>query len=206
MAYQQVLSYFSSALQFMNNKLIVPTQLLQNNLSLKTESLPSVLRTPVNFASMLVFALFFIISYANDFICNLIGVLYPLTYGLSVYNETEVNPETSVTLNKYWMLFGVITLMETFFGFILHVLPGYYYLKIGLLYALVRNDFRMSNTMFSMLQNYYNRLNIRPRIDQLVGMINERLGSKNQTTTPSLTLEDKNQEVSKDVETEVKSE
>ncbi|XWV25849.1 receptor expression-enhancing protein 5 [Tupanvirus soda lake] len=199
MAYQQVSSYFGSVLEFLNKKLVVPTQLLQNNLSLKTESLPLVLRTPVNFTSMLVFALFFIISYANDLICNLIGVLYPLTYGFSMFNETPVNTETSVTLNKYWMLFGVITLMETFFSFILHALPGYYYIKVGLLYALVRNEFRMSNTMFSMLQNYYNRLNFQSRFEQLSGMINERFGSKK--NTPTTTTEEKNQ-VSKDTDTE----
>jgi hypothetical protein len=181
MSYQLFLTYANSAVEFLNAKLVIPTQILQNNLSLKTDSLPDNLKTPLNFSSMLLVAFFFVITYANNLICNLVGILYPLLYGLFVFNETPINTERSVTLNKYWMLFGVITLMDTFFSVLLDIIPGYFYLKVAAIYILIRNDFMLTNSAFSMLESYYAKSNIRPRIEETLKVLNTKLGSDEST-------------------------
>ncbi len=186
MAYQQFLTYMTIGLEYMNNKLVVPTNLLQDSLSLKTETLPQILRTPVNFASVMLFAAYIVFSFANNLICNIIGILYPLLYGLDVFSETPVNTDTSVTLNKYWMLFCSLILIDSFFGFLLHLIPAYYYLKVGLIYVLIRNDFAMTNTVFNALENLYVQSDLRPKIESTIELISSKLRTIPQTNPGSI--------------------
>jgi hypothetical protein len=175
MAYQQILSYVSFGLEYLNNKLIVPTNLVQNGLSLKTETLPQILKTPVNFASVILFAAYIVFSFANNLICNIIGILYPLMYGLTVFSEDPINTNMSITLNKYWMLFCGFMLIDSFFGFILHWIPGYFYFKVGVIYALIRNDFALTNTAFAMLEKLYVESNLRPNIEKIINLVSSKM-------------------------------
>jgi hypothetical protein len=178
MSYQLISNYLTHTLQFLNAKLSFPAELLQNYLSLKTEYLPEIIRTPMNFVMVFLFGLFTIIYYANNLIYNLIGILYPLAYGLSIFNTQPANTDTLVTFNKYWMLFGFVTLIDSLFGFILYLIPGYYYCKLGLIYLLLRNNFMLTNTTFSLLMRYYNSLNLQFKAETFRSLFNFRPKSR----------------------------
>lgn len=178
MTYQQILSYISFGLEYINNKLIFPNSVLQNGLSLKIDVLPQIIRSPVNFALIMLFATYFVFSFANNFICNIIGILYPFVYCLNIFVETPINTEISVTLNKYWMLFCGLLLVDSFFGFLLHLIPGYFYIKVIAIYTLMRNDFTMTNTIFGTLENLYIQSNIYSRMEKMIEFISSKLRNK----------------------------
>lgn len=192
LSYQQVLAYLLSAMQFANSKLTGPVKWIQNNLSLKTDTLPDTFNTPLNFSTILAFILFVVVTYANNLICNIVGILYPVLYGLYLFNETPLDSKRLVTLNKYWMLFGCLTLLDAFAGFILHWIPGFFYAKIAFIYGLVRNDFALTNMAFGLLEQLYALSNIRPMIEQCIMYVNTRLAASTATVVPVVeTVEEK---------------
>lgn len=177
MSNQQIISYINMGIQFLNDKLHIPTQMLQKSLMLNIKTLPDILKTPLNFSTILLFIVFIIIGYANNLICNVIGILYPLIYGLDIFNGAPIDTNRSVKLNKYWMLFGIFHLIDTFFGFILYLIPGYFYLKIALIYAMIRADFELSNTLFNCIESFYVKSNVYPKVEILLSYINSRINS-----------------------------
>jgi hypothetical protein len=164
MFYQSALNYFTNTLQHLNNKLVYPSQLLQNSLFLKTETIPEIIRTPINFIMSFLFVSFAIIYYTNNFLCNLVGTVYPITHGFNMLKTQPFNTEKLVTLNKYWIVFNLMTLIESF-NFIINLIPWYYYCKLVLIYLLIRNDFTLVNTTFGLLMKYYNSLNSRSTLE-----------------------------------------
>ena len=82
-------------------------------------------------------------------------------YGIMLIN----NPDEIrlMHLNKYWVLFGVFNLIDGLFSFILGYIPGYYYLKLVLIYFLIRNDFYWSSYSYDLLNSYY--VQFAPMID-----------------------------------------
>lgn len=179
MSYQLLTSYFSSAVQYLNSMLTVPVKFVQNSLSLQTESLPSFLQAPLAFTSMLLMTFFVILGYANNFICSLVGLVYPLTYGFNLLQQEPSDTTLSplITLNKYWMLYGVLTLVESLIGFILEAIPGYYYAKLALLYMLVRNDFAMTTSVYSRVETYYANSTLAVQFQALLSMLLNKFGT-----------------------------
>lgn len=147
---QSVKPYFQSA----NDILAGPTQLVLSKLSLRTEYLPDTLKIPLNFTMTCLFIVFYIMVYTNDIIYNLIGAVYPIVHTLYLFEE---NPHTDklLTMNKYWILFTLIMLIETVGEFILYFVPFYSYGKIIFVYALIRNDFLLTNSAFESLKIVY---------------------------------------------------
>ena len=142
--------------------------MLQNALSLKMESLPQVLKSPFNFTFVMTFLLFIIVGYANNLICSLIGIIYPIIYGLDLFSTNSIDNNKLILLNKYWILFGGLHLSDSLFGFVMKFLPGYFYLKIALVYVLIRNDFTMSEKLFSIFEKFYINSNLYPKIEMLL--------------------------------------
>ena len=177
MSKQQITKYINLAFQFLNDKLDLPATMLQNTLALRIESLPQILTAPFNFTAAMMFLLFIIIGYANNLICSLIGVIYPIFYGLELFNTKLVSTNKLILLNKYWILFGLIHLIDLLFGFILNFIRGYFYLKIALVYVLIRNDFRMSDKLFNMFEKYYVNSNIYPKIEILLSFITKKINT-----------------------------
>lgn len=167
MSYKLLFSYFNSVVKYLDSILMVPTKIIQNNLLLKMDSLPNNLKTPLSFSTILLFIIFIIISYANNLICNIIGILYPIMYNFSIFNEKPINIDKLTIMNKYWILFGLITLTDTFFGFLLHIIPGYFYFKIALIYVLIRNDFVLANVGFKMVQSFYPQASAQNLIEKI---------------------------------------
>ena len=191
MSYKLILPYVNSAIQIINNKLVFPVQYLHNKLSLGTDSLPDVLKTPINFATIFSFFIFIMVTFANNLICNLIGILYPLMYGLNIFNEKSIDTNRLISHNKYWILYGVITLFDSFFGFFLHFVPGYFYLKLILTYLLVRNDFMFTSISFSTFSVLYEKYDIRKKIEKSLALVNIKFDPKTnlKKSSPNKTLE-----------------
>lgn len=175
-----VTSYLNTGLSYLNTFLAVPVQLLHDKLSLKTDVLPQSLNTPVSFTTICAFFLFMVIGYANTFIFNLFGILYPIVYSLTMMRTDatnggapDPNSEDSTaafesTLNRYWMLFGALTLLDMLFGFVLHIIPGYSYLRIVLVYALMRNDFALTNTAYQFMLGLYEKYTLHVYLEQFM--------------------------------------
>lgn len=183
MSNQQIITYANLAIQFLNDKLNLPAQMLQNALSLKMDTFPQILKSPFNFTAAMIFLLFIIIGYANNLICSLIGVIYPIIYGLDLFNANPVDTDKLVLLNKYWILFAGIHLLDSIFGFILGFLPGYFYLKISLIYSLIRNDFALSGKFFSMLENIYVNSGLYPKIEMLMSYVKAKINTNKSSST-----------------------
>jgi hypothetical protein len=203
MSTQQFLNYLGAAAQILNKQLGPAIQFVQSWLLVEKDSIPNLTDTPLSFAAVFMFAVYFLLSYANSFICDLVGILYPLAYGYylctgqmttpstvqptqthpldnnSMDNSTdnsntmEVTPSTStpstdklLTLNKYWIIFGLLMLVDAFLGFILHLIPGYFYLKLGFIYAIVRSEFAYTSVVFDILVGLCNQYSLRPLIAQ----------------------------------------
>jgi hypothetical protein len=172
MSLQKFLLYVNPTVEYLNTVLAGPIETLQNYLSLRLDSLPSFLQTPLSFALLSMFIVYSVISHAGNFIWNLVGVVYPLMYSALTYGDISTNLENSLRMNKYWMLFGGIVVSEIFLGVLLHMIPGYNYLKLATVYALVRNDFAMTDTVFGMTQTYYRHFNIGTFIQKVYVQLN----------------------------------
>lgn len=163
MSLQSVLSQLGPVASFLNEKLSPVVQYIKQKLSLGADSLPEQLQTPLNFSALLVSLLLAVLLFANDFICNLVGAVYPAIHSFNLLrdeNQDAPPREQLVLLNKYWAVYGFLVLVDLFLGFVLHLVPGFFYLKLLLLYSLVRNDFAHSERAFALLAQAHNMLNL----------------------------------------------
>ena len=172
MSYKKLQSMFSYTIIHLNNILFLPKCILQSKIALKTDVFPTFVHAPINYILSLILFLFIVIGYANNFICYIVGIAYPLAYSLPLvaylssngrnniyYMESdkvmEKDSSKLILVYKYWMLFGAITIIDSMLNYVFELVPGYYYFKFLFIYALVRNDFYFSNYIFNLL---YNRL------------------------------------------------
>lgn len=146
MTKSSVITYFLNIYQILNKQLEKPAKALQSKICFDTNDLPALLKIPLIFCSISAFVFYIIFIFANNLIYNLIGIVCPLIYGASIANETDI--DKIKTYNKYWIIFGVITLIDSLCGFFLHLVPYYYYLKIGFIYILMRNNFSSVDTIY----------------------------------------------------------
>jgi len=151
-----------------NNMLAVPTQIILSKLSLRTECLPETLKIPINFTLACLFIIFYIIAYTDDIIYNLIGAVYPILHSLYLFEENPLPAEKLMTMNKYWILFMLIMLLESIGGFVLYFVPFYSYGKIIFVYGLIRDDFSLTNYMFDLMKTTYAQLDQQFQISSYV--------------------------------------
>lgn len=122
---------------------------------------------------LLVLVIFAAVGRANYLVYNTIGVLYPMIYSLRFL---EGGNGEMTRLHKYWVIYGIVTLLDTYFGIILSIIPGYNYFKIAYLYMLVRNDFKLAEWTFALFYAYYLKMTIMyPLVKTLLHQINGRL-------------------------------
>ena len=107
----------------------------------------------------------------------MLGIIYPLMYWLSVRSDYTNRISNLLLLNKYWIMFGLLTLFESVFGFVLNLIPGYYYLKFVMIYLLMRNNFALSDFGFIVMESYVSSLKIPTRIGRAYTRATRRLHS-----------------------------
>jgi len=73
-----------------------------------------------------------------------------------------------MTMNKYWILFMLIMLLESIGGFVLYFVPFYSYGKIIFVYGLIRDDFSLTNYMFDLMKTTYAQLDQQFQISSYV--------------------------------------
>lgn len=117
----------------MNANLVTPIKAIKDKLALNVY-LPRLLEIPIVYLLTLCMFLFNVITATNNLLGNIIGIVYPLSV------REHVNEQL---LNKYWCIFNGLTLIDILFGFILHSIPGYFFLRTSFILALMRNNFAL---------------------------------------------------------------
>lgn len=144
-------TYWYMIIDFLNANLSFPVSTAQKYLSIDATYFPL---SPVNFITMIVLMFFSFVTFTNNFVCNLVGLAYPLFYGVKQYDEQQNTVSDMDGYTKYWMLYAMLVLFESFFGCVLSIVPGYFYCKFVLLCCLMRNNFAFSDRAFGMVHNY----------------------------------------------------
>ena len=148
---EKLVSQLESICAGLNTKLIGPAKTLQMKTGINFDFLPPKLQKPLNFCA-LIFCLFIIIvTYPNSIIFNLMSIVYP------IYHKNCVNmaQNSSSMYNKYWTLFGALTMIDSVVGFVLRLVPGYYYLRIAFIYAIIQKDFALVQPVHSILSGLF---------------------------------------------------
>lgn len=60
--------------------------------------------------------------HANNLLCSLLGIIYPILCSLYLFNETPTPNIKLNNLNKYWILFSIFVLLESLFGLVLQII------------------------------------------------------------------------------------
>ena len=96
----------------------------------------------------MIFMICYIIAYTNSLIYYLVAVSYPILYNMHLFNQNPKPTDDLMKVSKYWILLMSLNLVEAVIGFMLYFVPLYSYIKIGFLYALIRNDFYLADYLF----------------------------------------------------------
>lgn len=126
----------------LNGVLAAPAEWLKGYLALKTDL---IVMPPLPFFVLFTFIMYTSMMYNGSWCSLLLGVLYPLSYGI----VADYNAVVESTLYNYWMSYAALTVLES----VMQYIPMYYYLKLALVYALVRDDFSFSSFVYKQLNN-----------------------------------------------------
>jgi len=146
-------NYFYTAIQNFMAKIVLIVNIIRFELFKKVNHSLQIFNSPFVCLPIMGGILFFIMTAIESF-CNLFGIIYPIWYEVYLFNENPIDIRQLMSVNKYWMLFSTSALIDSFFGFILHLIPGFFYFKFIMIYLLVRNDFVMSETVFGCIKQY----------------------------------------------------
>ena len=82
-------------------------------------------------------------------VMTFITVLYPAVHSIRAI-ESKEEEDDKVWLT-YWMVFGVLNVLETFFGFIFWIIPYWGWIRLGLFVWLLLPQFRGSKVIYDSL-------------------------------------------------------
>lgn len=155
----------------------VPIENIKKMLSLSNDPLPQLLKRPIAFVvGAIILSLFILFSFSN-IVYILLAVGYPLMVN-SYLMKNKPTCENMIGIYHYWMMFGLITAIDTIFGSLLWLVPFYSYLKIAVVYLLVRDEFNMSVNLFTLLSIMVDKI-IGPQIDSIERMLQQYTKKKN---------------------------
>lgn len=72
-----------------------------------------------------------LIGYASQLICNVIGFIYPAYESIKAIETANSKDDTKWL--TYWVVYSAFILIEFFSDYLLHWIPFYFFLKVGLL-------------------------------------------------------------------------
>lgn len=162
-----------NTIHHINMKLSEPMDFLLKYFSLQKEDLPCSFKIPITFFGFVIFSFYFIMNFAYNFLCSMIGLFYPVLYSLSLFNG-ELESNHFMTMTKYWILYGLITFVDNLLGYVMYFIPGYSYLKILVLYMLVKHDFVYTKVVFDALSYYFTYYNMGPLFEKMVNTIKSK--------------------------------
>lgn len=158
---RNIKSAICTAAQYFRNITAKPVNQLYDKMALNINMLPVIFRTPYNIF-ILIMCLILMTRYIGNIICNVVGIIYPIMYSLTLMQQNanaNINNriQNLMLVNKYWMIFSAMSLFEIFFNRITLIIPGYFYAKLGIIYLLIRSDFALSDTIYLFLNDKYNK-------------------------------------------------
>lgn len=177
--------YFKIFTDLLNENLANISDIVQRNLSLDFSYMPDKLQQPIVFMGIVIIFLITIIFYINTIIVNFIGVFYPLIYSMGLFNQEEMDYWSLILINKYWIIFGGLSLLDNLMGFILRLVPGYNYILLAFTYLLIRNDFTFSGTVFDFIERKIQESNMKPMINNILSRLNAIFIGSSESTDPS---------------------
>jgi receptor expression-enhancing protein 5/6 len=78
-------------------------------------------------------ALFVFFGIGQAILTTLLGVAYPVFMSFHALENDDVNKNDDKQWLTYWVVFGLFNIIDQFAGFVLHFIPFYYVLKLGVL-------------------------------------------------------------------------
>ena len=97
-------------------------------------------------AVLLGFSVVMLIIYGWQLLVCLITVLYPALNSIRAI-ETHDKDDDKTWLT-YWMVYGIMTFLDTFFGFILRLIPYWDYLHLAFFTWLMMPQFRGADWLY----------------------------------------------------------
>lgn len=82
-------------------------------------------------AILVVTSLFILIFFGGLILSAVLTVLYPSYKSFKALESKETDEDDKIWLT-YWCVFGILTLLDEFLGFLLNYIPYYYYIRLGL--------------------------------------------------------------------------
>jgi receptor expression-enhancing protein 5/6 len=79
---------------------------------------------------IVVWALFIVLTMGATILTLTISVLYPAFKSVQALETKDTDDDDKIWLT-YWCVFGGFTLLDEFLGFILNMIPFYFYIKVG---------------------------------------------------------------------------
>lgn len=176
---QSIVSYITPYIKKTDEKIDEPQENPTTLKLLEYEKyfLKMIASSPINFILMTVFIAICVLVYASNIVYNLIGMVYPIIYGLYLFENNKETDENTIyvvklgILNRYWILFMLIMILEYFLYPILQFVPLYSLAKIIFIFMLVRNDFLLANYVFDFLKSGFKNIEQKIQINELIEKI-----------------------------------
>ncbi|BFY98522.1 hypothetical protein BsWGS_01562 [Bradybaena similaris] len=102
-----------------------------NDVLEKIEQKTGVKRLYIVIAFAVLLGIYLMIGYGADFLCNLIGFLYPAYASVKAIESHDKEDDTKWL--TYWVVYSVFSLLEFFFDIFLFWIPFYWFLKCAFL-------------------------------------------------------------------------
>lgn len=135
---------------------------IKQYLNIDDSLIPTAMKKPLRFILAFIFTVGSSLYFVDFLIFYLIAVIYPLLYCYFLLKEKDASQSIRSLLIKYWVAYSLYGLLEYPFLWLLQHIPLYSYLKLGLFYYLVKNNFKLTELFY---------FNIEKLIDQVVQRI-----------------------------------
>jgi receptor expression-enhancing protein 5/6 len=98
--------------------------------------------------ALIFLVLFVVFGIGQAIITNLVAVAYPVFMSFHALESKEDGNDDKQWLT-YWVIFGLFSVIDQFAGFILHLIPFYYVLKLTTLIVLFHPTFHGATYVYN---------------------------------------------------------